>query len=1679
MLQSLELLAKDLSRVEMGGGVSVQQEQEQEQEDTQSIRSFDSFDSTLDGPKQLDAYLNRGNREVLNILKLYSPVKTTKIPLIPRVPEEEEEEEQPTEAVHLLSFSSDTSVVPRLPKISALTKIERKNISRLPKANQHDLLLLGEINEQFIANNQIDVSLTESSLYQKLKASRRVDEEEFTGNSSNNTHHHHQNHRRANSRTSPSRQARRRSSTATQNSRSQSISGVAEQESKTNTAENETKANTTEAMGGDFNGAHHISNEDHRITSPTGPTSPVAELQKELKHSFGRRRQITHVIDDQMRRDRLELPLEFILQVKDKEKRTTWLRERATIAIVYLLKNVLKRRKAQYLKRWRDFNMYFERNRIVHAAKEITRVAKGKIGRMEAVERRKQRAIQIEAERQRQAELAQLRFFSARQIQRVMRGWRHRGFAARAKLRRDASTCIQCFTRFVQANIRVKNIRRINKENFEGAAVIQRAYRCSVARVLYGLKRRIRRAENAVLYAKKKTEEVRLRFEAKGAANLISRWWRMLKVRMQFLRYRKLNKGRRVLKIQCSYRCYRGRIELTARKLAHKDWLESRNKAASYVQALYRRNKEKDKVRAMRAVIAAADGERKKRIEEANQDKIKTFKLVGEVNMTKLHQRLFAVRKVIDPFGKSRQLKAAVNLQRYFRGNRARKRIRLDRMNHHLFLRKKKKMDRDAAALKLQTRYRSKVLRRKFLAQVAKKAAIMVQKTWRAYKGRMLAMGYLQETYSCRNIQRIWRGYIGREHSKQKKIERQVLGSKVQGFQNIARKFLARQKVERMKERLRYLEEVGLMGKEEFRVCRAHLRDVLMLDSFRFTTTRRGATSKGSGIALELFEALCSGGRKKVHTDDKTPQAELRIGNTVLSRMCNDSHIIDEKRVKRNTVGILFAKAKAQNNDKLNFAEFSTFLRSLAKVRYPKVDKLRQVKDGQAQMLTLLCDHLLGGDKPKAHRRQLRTKLFRKMAKALDHQTDSKIAKLATRMQAGIRGVQCRHKFAKLMLDHNELVEHERLERAARLIEAHIRKIFARKGAQKLASKTIQKFVDPVSKEAYYYNPKTGVTSWDKPDILGQRDVLDPQVLPDKSIEFVVMCANCDKAVAESFCMPCGDGYCDDCFKSKHRKGNKQKHLQTPIPRCHSCMYQAASRRLVGANKTKRTSIHAKAPKNAPKTQFCDSCYEHRRHTELREAEENQRVAPPSADWVVQPCAECEERSCRWKCLDCDDFYCTKCFSHVHARGNRASHSYIMLSYYTVEMERVRMNALRENRQKEAEAIRLAQLRLAKDFAGDRIAGWGQARFRGNKGREYGLPFLKQGRAELRRMYRVKKKEDVIRKQIGYKLKDVIGAAPILESDDAATVARKKRAFLHDPKANIKHRLKQAVIFEMPKWMIGKALPGTVIVRKREAEAECDTDLTVHLKRGDRIRVGMGIFTIPIDGGFRRPDPDLDNLEPGGDVDPDTGLVKADPPRFNHLFLPLGRPWAVPTEEGVQVFKLSSARPKAPPTDALGKAWESISFLVSDESVVKQLVVASKTVVQTLVGKVCTKVGKKTGGYVAKMGDFWTTSAEMNASRSIIQPMTIDPLELDKRLWSTTMDDSSGKEYYTNRMTREVTWEKPFSMLDMYEKREFKAREQEEQARLDEIAGQKANAELKKKEREMIKKAKEKRKKRR
>ena len=136
---------------------------------------------------------------------------------------------------------------------------------------------------------------------------------------------------------------------------------------------------------------------------------------------------ISDVIQDKMRRDRLSLPIDFLRKLG----RSDYIKERACFVMVYLLKRVLKRTKRLALGRWGAAIEFMKVEHLHHAANEIIRISRGFLGRKEAEERRIQRRIQAAEALARSRNLAERQRIGAIEMQRLIRGYRHRGFASR------------------------------------------------------------------------------------------------------------------------------------------------------------------------------------------------------------------------------------------------------------------------------------------------------------------------------------------------------------------------------------------------------------------------------------------------------------------------------------------------------------------------------------------------------------------------------------------------------------------------------------------------------------------------------------------------------------------------------------------------------------------------------------------------------------------------------------------------------------------------------------------------------------------------------------------------------------------------------------------------------------------------------------------------------------------------------------------------------------------------------------------------------------------------------------------------------------------------------------------------------------------------------------------------
>lgn len=116
-----------------------------------------------------------------------------------------------------------------------------------------------------------------------------------------------------------------------------------------------------------------------------------------------------------------------------------------------------------------------------------------------------------------------------------------------------------------------------------------------------------------------------------------------------------------------------------------------------------------------------------------------------------------------------------------------------------------------------------------------------------------------------------------------------------------------------------------------------------------------------------------------------------------------------------------------------------------------------------------------------------------------------------------------------------------------------------------------------------------------------------------------------------------------DCFEGIHLKGHKRQHVGKPIRMCPECGYQMA---------TKACRACFLRGNGEQITHYCDTCY-----WNIHEAGEG--FMRHKFDNIVMNCAECERYAARWRCLDCDELFCTKCFGHTHSRGKRIRHRYV------------------------------------------------------------------------------------------------------------------------------------------------------------------------------------------------------------------------------------------------------------------------------------------------------------------------------------------------------------------------------------------------------------------------------------
>ena len=108
----------------------------------------------------------------------------------------------------------------------------------------------------------------------------------------------------------------------------------------------------------------------------------------------------------------------------------------------------------------------------------------------------------------------------------------------------------------------------------------------------------------------------------------------------------------------------------------------------------------------------------------------------------------------------------------------------------------------------------------------------------------------------------------------------------------------------------------------------------------------------------------------------------------------------------------------------------------------------------------------------------------------------------------------------------------------------------------------------------------------------------------------------------------------------------------------------------------------------------------------------------------MMQCSECSQCAAQWRCNNCKDIYCSRCFVKLHQRGHRIKHEGQPLPYYT--KDRLYCDLVR--RFNESWNVHL----LSEQEAAALLI---QRTWRGNRGGDLGKSLMREERRHLRKRW--------------------------------------------------------------------------------------------------------------------------------------------------------------------------------------------------------------------------------------------------------------------------------------------------------------------------------------------------------
>jgi len=598
-----------------------------------------------------------------------------------------------------------------------------------------------------------------------------------------------------------------------------------------------------------------------------------------------------------------------------------------------------------------------------------------------------------------------------------------------------------------------------------------------------------------------------------------------------------------------------------------------------------------------------------------------TSKLASETsatlasNFAPYDATLNSIKSMLATIRKGRQERAAITLNRVYRGHKARVRCKWDalmkRANDRLLLFQKK----TNLALKLQSRYRGNK-ERKYLAHLRVRSKIVtLQVLVRAKLAQRFTSHLRMQVGAATTIQAFWRGF--KCHKEYKKFLRMNV-FRIPHAISVQAHVRMRQAKRRVKiireDKRREIEKysAALCSIDALRArCARNLLVQASYDKEGVKYRYKSLLNVSNGKAIDKKKTSSKDPKrdKEKSKDDnlfkgtiqemfthwcvtvRPPGTDDQLTDNKFMKMLLEAKLVDDKVLKRSDCDLIFASQKEAKCKTINFTQFITAMDVIAVTLFEDVreypedgHKKSRLRGRKARHAKLFLDHLL------------LTKTNKQFHRYLMRHTDYVLAASCRPVQ----GLARKRGAAAYMLSLRAAAEQLRLQSlmnqsATTIASKLFRKYKGRCEGLRLARGFIVKMVDPtLPDDPFWFSRVSSRSSWTKPWVFGPTHDATKEVhLPPKGSEYTVMCVHCSVEKATIACEDCGEAFCKADYDTLHLKGNRRAHRTVDIPNCFRCGFQTASRfcetcRRVGAEREREgeAGAYGKGCGN-----YCDHCF--------------------------------------------------------------------------------------------------------------------------------------------------------------------------------------------------------------------------------------------------------------------------------------------------------------------------------------------------------------------------------------------------------------------------------------------------------------------------------------------------------